>query len=404
MHNPKQLSCPAALEVLLAAVDPVAQQELEVTAAANYVLAETLYTPRPFPDTRRSAVDGFALGGLDAGSYRLTETLGAEDLPQQQVANKTAAAVMTGATVPEGARAVVRIENTERVAEQIIVAEALKERECINAIGEEAIAGAQVLAAGQVLGALAHSVACSLGQPRVRVYRRPRIGVMVTGNELLRPGEAHRPGMVYECNSTLLKNVLAQFGAEVEVRGPVVDDPEVLAATLEELAAKSDLVVTSGGVSMGKFDYVRPLLQRSGYELLVDRTRIKPGSPLIAAKRGNCLFCGMPGYPAAFAVNLFAYLIPVVKKLSGLAEHGLALRPARLTAPIRGREGRWDMVRVKLSYDAEGCLATPLQSQLTSHFLNMGVCDGLAMLGGDCAGLSAGQTVQVVDFAANLTL
>jgi molybdopterin molybdotransferase len=402
MYKPQNLPYPQALNLLLAAVEPVEQQELDVTAAAHYILAEALRTPRPFPDTRRSAVDGYALGSLEAGRYCLTETLGAEDLPQQQVADRTAAAVMTGATVPDGARAVVRVENSERDGEQIIVASALREKECINGVGEEAAAGEQVLAAGTVLGALAHSVACSLGQARVRVYRRPRIGVMVTGNELLRPGEEHRPGMVYECNSTLLRNVLEQLGAEVEVRGPIVDDPEVLAATLEDLAQHSDLVVTSGGVSMGKFDYVRPLLQRSGYELLVDRTRIKPGSPLIAARRGNCLFCGMPGYPAAFAVNLFAYLIPVVKKLSGLAEHGVALRPARLMAPIRGREGRWDMLRVKLNYVAAGCLATPFTSQLTSHFLNMGVCDGLAVLGGDCAGLAAGETVQVIDFAASL--
>jgi molybdopterin molybdotransferase len=404
MHNPKKMNCPEALSVLLNAVSPVSQQELDMVSAGGYVLAENLYTPRPFPDTRRSAVDGFALGSLDAGHYRLTETLGAEDMPQQHVEAQTAAAVMTGATVPEGARAVVRVEHTQKDGAQIIVNEPLKDKECINAIGEEAAAGDQVLSAGQVLGALAHSVACSLGQNKVMVYRRPRIGVMITGNELLRPGEEHRPGMVYECNSTLMKNVLEQFGAEVDLRGPVIDDPEVLGRTLQELSENNDLVVTSGGVSMGKFDYVRPLLQRSGYELLVDRTKIKPGSPLIAAKKGSCLFCGMPGYPAAFAVNIFAYLIPVIKKLSGVTQYGVAYRPAQLAALIKGRKGRWDMIRVKLSYTATECLATPLNSQLTSHFLNMAICDGLAELDSDCAGLAAGETVQVIDLKASLSL
>ncbi len=404
MSNAKKLSYPDALDVLLDAIEPIDQQQVNVLDATGYILAETVTTPRAFPDTRRSAVDGYAFGALEPGRYKLTEVLGAENLPQQQVAEMTAAAVMTGATVPDGALAVERVENTELDGDYVVIKEALSDKQNINAIGEEAQAGEVFLEAGRPLGAIAQAVLCSLGLDQVVVYRKPRVGVMITGNELLRPGEPHQKGLVYECNSTLVKNTLEALGAEVTLVGPVADDPEALAQTLDELAASSDLVVTSGGVSMGKFDYVRPLLQRSGYELLVDKTRIKPGSPLIAAKKGNCLFFGMPGYPAAFLVNMFAYLVPVLKKLRGVADYRSPFRPVTLTAPLKGRTGRWDMIRVKLVYEGGQVLATPLKSQMTSHFLNMALCDGLVILDGDTEGMAAGETALVLDFSLSLAL
>ncbi len=396
----QNLSCSEALDRLLTAVSPVKTQCLEIAEACGHVLAEPVKTPRPFPDTRRSAVDGYAVGSLAADDFALVDTLGAEDIPRSALSGNAAAAVMTGATVPAGAQTVVRVEDVLLKGHQVEPKVELVAGANINGIGEEAQKGLPVLGAGERLNAVSHSVLCYLGVDQIQVFRRPRIGILITGNELLRPGQQHRPGMVYECNSYLLRNMLNRMGIDVVVRGPVADSPEVLSKVLDQLAWQNDLVVTSGGVSMGKFDYIRPLLKQSGFELLVDRTKIKPGRPMLVARRDQQLFFGMPGYPAAFLVNLFVYLVPVLRKLCGLSSIQPSYRTARLKTAVTGRTGRSDMIRVQLEQNGSVTEATPLQSQLTSHFINMAGCNGLVVLDEGCAGLAAGTEVQVLDFAA----
>ncbi len=398
----QSLSYPVALARLLDAVQPVETTSLDIGDTFGHVLATEIKTPRPFPDTMRSAVDGYALGSLDVSEFNLLDTLAAEDLPRAELSGPNAVAVMTGATVPEGSQAVIRVESTSLQEQRVTIKETPEPGDNINRIGEEFAKGQLVLPAGVRLDAVRHSVLCYLGLDRVKVYRRPRVGVLITGNELLKPGERHRPGMVYESNSYVLSNILRQLGMDVVVRGPVEDKPEVIAKVLDQLAWQNDLVVTSGGVSMGQFDYIRPLLQQSGFDLLVDRTRIKPGRPMLVARRDQKLFLGMPGYPAAFLTNIMAYLIPVLRKLSGIQDIHPAGRIARLAQPVKGREKRWDFVRVKLENDGAVVTATPVTKQMTSQYISMAHADGLIILDDKCSGLDAGTEVKVMDFASAL--
>ena len=393
------LDYPEALDAVLACARPVEIERLGIAEARSRVLAEDIVAPRAFPDTRRSAVDGYALGSLGLTQYTLAQTLAAEDLPQSPLAAEAAAAVMTGATVPDGAVAVVRVEDVTVDGRRVVPEATVKPGENINAIGEEAAEGQPVLQQGQRLDAIAYSVLCYMGIARAKVYRRPRVGVLITGNELLRPGQPHRPGMVHESNGYLLQSVLEKLGIEPLMRGPVADSPGELGATLNELARQSDLVVTSGGVSMGKFDFIRPLLHEAGYRVLVDRTKIKPGRPLLVAERDRTLFFGMPGYPAAFLVNLFVYLLPVLKRLCGLENVGPLWQKAILAAPVKGRAGRWDMIRTQLHTAGGGLVARPASSQLTSHYLNMANADGLIVLDKDCAQCPEKSEVDVLKFS-----
>ena len=401
--NVESLSYPDALTQLLNAVKPVETTTLEVGETFGHVLATTVKTPRSFPDTMRSAVDGYALGSLETSSFTLLDTLAAEDLPRCELSGDNAVAVMTGATVPEGSQAVIRVESTALKDQVMTTEETPSLGDNINQIGEEFGKGELVLPAGVRLDAVRHSVLCYLGLDKVKVYRRPRVGVLITGNELLKPGQPHQPGMVYESNSYVLSNILRQLGMDVVVRGPVEDSPEVIAKVLDQLAWQNDLVVTSGGVSMGKFDFIRPLLQQSGFELLVDRTRIKPGRPMLVASRGGKLFFGMPGYPAAFLTNIMAYLVPVLRKLSGLeAAHPQGVI-AKLAEPAKGREKRWDFVRVKLQKEGACLTATPVKKQMTSQYISMAHADGLIVLDNTCSSLEAGSEVKVMDFASSLS-
>jgi len=374
-----------ALACMLEAAVSLPTHTVAVADASGCVLGEDLFAPRPFPDTPRSAVDGYALGQLGRQSYTVKEYLAAGAMPNVNLKADEAAAVMTGATVPQSCEAVVRVEDTQThvdadAAEQVQIKASATRGSNINAIGEEAQAGALIMERGRRITEIEFSVLCYAGLKQITVHRKPKIGLLITGSELLQPGEEHRPGKTYNSNCYLLQGILARLGLECQVCGPVEDDFEALQQALARLASENDVVVSSGGVSMGKYDHVRPLLQGREFSCLVERTRIKPGRPLIVSQRDGTLFFGMPGYPAAFLTNLFAYLLPVLKKMAGWCNYQHTWTPVRLTAPARGRKGRSDFVRVKLTQEAGQLCAQPLPSQMTSHYLNMAACDALLLL------------------------
>ncbi len=393
------LPVPDAQRVLLDAVNPADTEIISSKSALGRVLAEDIVTPRAFPDTRRSAVDGYAVDQVGLQQYRIVATLGAGELPQQALAAGQAAAVMTGATVPEGSVAVVRVEDVTVEGDLLSLQAEVREKENINRIGEEMEQGDCILRAGTRLTPVNHSVLCCAGISEVKVHRLPRVGILITGDEVLQLGMPHRPGSVYDSNRHFLVGCLAQMGVLCQILGPVDDDEATIRASLEQLSAECDLVITSGGVSMGKYDFIRPLLHSNGYRVLVNRTKIKPGRPLIVARKDDTLFFGMPGYPAACLVNFFYFLLPTVKRLMGLTDVLPRTRKVCLANGIKGRKGRWDVLRVQLRGERGNELAYPLASQLTSHFMNMGMCDGLVMLGGDFDSADAGDEVELLDFS-----
>lgn len=400
MSMMKPLALPDAQSVLIDAARSrtVGTEVIPTANALGRVLAEDVVTSHPFPDTRRSAVDGFALSEVGSDRFRIVETLGAGDLPQQELKAGQAAAVMTGATVPSGSVAVIRVEDVEVDGMTLTLKKSVGDKENINRIGEEMESGRKILTAGTRLTAVSHSVLCCIGQAEVEVYRLPRVGILITGNEVLQLGQEHRPGSVYDSNRHFLAGCLAQLGVTCKVLGPVNDDEQTIRKSLDQLAEECDLVISSGGVSMGKYDFMRPLLHSSGFEVLVNRTGIKPGRPLIVARRDGTLFFGMPGYPAACLVNCFYYLVPTIKALMGFKDVTPQTRTVKSASDLKGRKGRWDIIRVSLNDNDGGMTASKLDSQLTSHFLNMGECDGLVMLGGDVDAVKAGDFVEVLDF------
>ena len=392
------LSLPEAQRVLINAVTSVGTEIIDTIDALGRVLADDIVTAHAFPDTRRSAVDGFAVNQRGMKEYQIVETLGAGELPQHQLTEGQAAAVMTGATVPEGSVAVIRVEDTI-VADDILALKVdISVGENINRIGEEMDKGANILCAGTRLTPVKYSVLCCSGAAQVRVYKLPTIGILITGDEVLQLGENHRTGSVYDSNRHFLTGCLAQLGIQCKVLGPVNDDEATISEYLDQLAKECDLVISSGGVSMGKYDFIRPLLHSSGFEVLVNRTGIKPGRPLIVARKDATMFFGMPGYPAACLVNFFYYLLPTIKCLMGISDVLPVVRPVLLATPLKGRKGRWDVIRVKLERETSQERVHKLTSQMTSHFLNFGMCDGLVLLGGEVDRKNTGERVNLLEF------
>lgn len=393
-----------ALAALTHSVPVPDWKHVPITEAAGRVLAAPAYSPQALPNSRRSAVDGYALADRHSTSWRIMGTYGAgEGSPELQEGQ--AVAVMTGAGVPDSAVTVVRWEDTQVQDNELqLTTKVPAQGQSINETGSEAPAGQQLLAPGVRLNPLAYSILCYAGVSQVAIYQPLKTGLLLSGNELLPPGAIPQPGYSYDSNSYLLHGILQQLGAQVSRCGPVGDDPQQLQYQLQQLIDSCDLVVTCAGAARGQYDYIRQLLQaRSDFVSLVDYSRIKPGRPLLAGNCGNTLVCALPGYPAACLTNLFIYLIPVIKKASGWRHWQPQWQQRPLRAPARGRTGRTDLVRVRQEVNTEAAAGLwPLPDQLTSHYLGFANCEGLLLLDEATAELAAGSQGAFLHFQQEL--
>ncbi|RLJ62650.1 molybdopterin molybdotransferase MoeA [Sulfurisoma sediminicola] len=325
--NKNLLSFDEALERLLAAARPVAEiEQVPLLEADGRVLAAPLVATLDVPPLDNSAMDGYALRCSDvlAAGARLAVT---QRIPAGSVGHRlepgTAARIFTGAPVPEGADAVVMQERCERHGDDVVVNHVPREGENIRGRGEDIAAGSTILAAGTRLTPQALGLAASIGLPLAPTFRRLRIALFFTGDELAMPGEPLKPGAIYNSNRYVLRAALERLGCAVTDLGIV---PDTLVATREALrraAAVSDLIVTSGGVSVGEEDHVKPAVEAEG-ELGLWKLAIKPGKPLafgrIATDGGGADFIGLPGNPVSSFVTFLILVRPFILKRMGATE------------------------------------------------------------------------------------
>ena len=331
------LSFDEALERLLAAARPVAEiEEVDTVAATGRTLARAQASGIVVPPLDNSAMDGYALRIADvaAAGARLPV---AQRIPAGSVGTRlqpgTAARIFTGAPVPAGADAVVMQELCEHAGEGLVqVNHVPRPGENIRRAGEDIRSGAEIVAAGARLAPQDIGLAASVGLATLPVFRRLRVALFFTGDELSMPGEALKPGGIYNSNRYTLRGLLAALGCEVRDLGIVPDRLEATRAALREAAAASDLIVTSGGVSVGEEDHVKAAVQAEG-KLDLWKIAIKPGKPLAFGKVGirDTAFIGLPGNPVSTFVTFLMLVRPFL----------LASQGARVTAP-RGLTMRAD--------------------------------------------------------------
>ncbi|MBK9595937.1 MAG: molybdopterin molybdotransferase MoeA [Rhodocyclales bacterium] len=323
------LSFDDALQKLLAAARPLAEtEEVDTSAAVGRTLARAQASGIVVPPLDNSAMDGYAvrLADLPAAGARLAV---AQRIPAGSVgtplAAGTAARIFTGAPVPAGADAVVMQELCEHAGEGVVqVNHVPRAGENIRRAGEDIQSGAEILAAGTRLAPQDIGLAASVGLARLPVFRRLRVAVFFTGDELSMPGEALKPGGIYNSNRYTLRGLLAALGCEVRDLGIVPDSLEATRAALRTAAADSDVIITSGGVSVGEEDHVKAAVQAEG-ALDLWKIAIKPGKPLAFGKVSprDTAFIGLPGNPVSTFVTFLMLVRPFL----------LACQGARVTAP-----------------------------------------------------------------------
>ncbi len=368
-----------ALAALLGQVQPLAEREtLATSAAAGRVLAADLFSPVDVPPADNSAMDGYALRAADADrSLPVTQRIPAGSVPVPLPPGE-AARIFTGAQVPPGADTVVMQELTELVDGKVSVTQPITAGANVRLRGEDVRAGSVVLPAGTRLDAVAIGLAATAGAAQLTVTRRPRVALFSTGDELVMPGEPLPPGAIYNSNRFTLRALLEGLGCEVIDLGIVPDKLEATRAALREAAARADVILTSGGVSVGEEDHLRPAAQAEG-QLDLWAIAIKPGKPFAYGRVKQAYFIGLPGNPVSSLVTFLVLVRPFLLKLQGAAR--LAPRGYRIAAGFDWPrpDKRREFLRVRL--DEESGLAlfgNQSSGVLTSAFWADGLLDNPA--------------------------
>ncbi len=348
--NKGLLSVDEALEVLLAGARPVAEtEEVPTLQASGRVLARAQTSTMDVPPMDNSAMDGYALRLADVQApdarLKVAQRIMAGAVGQPLAAG-TAARIFTGAPIPPGADAIVMQEFCAAEGDAVVVKKIPKPGEWIRLTGSDIRRGDVILSAGKRLLPQDTGLAASVGIAKLPVYRKVKLGLFFTGDELVMPGDPLPPGRIYNSNRFTLNGMAAAFGCEVKDYGIVPDTLEATREVLRRAAAECDLIVTSGGVSVGDADFVKPAVEAEG-SLLMWKIAMKPGRPLAFGKVGQAAFIGLPGNPVSSFVTFLIFVRPFLLRTQGHAEVAPRVIDARADFDWAEPDARREYLRVK---------------------------------------------------------
>jgi len=382
---------------------PVGREIIRLDEGYMRVLAEDIFSPLELPEQNKSAIDGFAFNTASLkelpARLKVVAQVNAGENPDFKLSTGEAAAVMTGAPIPQGANAAVRVEDVKVEGDSVVIDFPVKEGSLVNFKGSEISRGELLVSKGEVLDFRKVALLANVGIYKLSVFQRVKVGIIITGDEVLEPYEPHKSGAVRNTNFYILKGLLSDIGAIPVYFGTVKDEPKTLKEAIEESLSTCDITITTGGVSKGKRDYVKEVVKEIGVEVLFTQTNVRPGRPCVFGTRDGKLFFGLPGYPAAMLVNAVEYLLPAVRKMMGVRRYENAYLTAIAKEELHSREGRVDFIRVKVE-SSDGCLyvsASPL-SQQTSNFFSMAKCDALAIADESVGKVREGSRVEIFTF------
>jgi molybdopterin molybdotransferase len=393
--------------LIVARVAPVADVEpIALRAALGRVLGDDLIAPLDLPPFDNSAVDGFAVRHADLerrGETRLQiiDRVTAGRSSARAVAGRAAIRIFTGAPMPEGADMVFMQEDCRVEGPVVVVPAGLRVGANRRLAGEDIRRGAVALPAGRRLQPQHVALAAALGFATLTVRRRLRVALFSTGDEIVEPGAARPQAAVYDANRHLIAGLLHGLGAEVTDLGILADDQDLLAEAISTAAAAHDLVLTTGGVSTGEADHVRPAIEQIG-RLVFWRVAIKPGRPVAMGVIRGAAFVGLPGNPVAAFVTFARVVRPMLLRLAGALPEPIRALPVRAGFSYRKKKGRREYVRVTLRSMADGGVEAIKYAQEGAGVItSLTETDGLAELGEDTTDVKPGATI---GFLSYLTL
>jgi len=379
------LSVADALARVLEGVKPLPPEDAALTEAAGRVLTDDIAALRTQPPADLSAMDGYAVRAADVANVPVTLTVVGEVAAGRpfsgEVAAGQAARIFTGGVVPPGADTIVIQENTGRDGERVVVKQAEKSGRHIRRAGLDFKQGQVLLACGTRLTDRDVMLAAAMSHPRLPVHRRPKVAVVGTGDELKPPGSALGPGEIIYSNGFALMALCRAEGAEVIDLGVVADRVEPTVAAIRRARdAGADILLTTGGASVGDYDLVQRGLKSEGLELAFWRVALRPGRPMMNGRLGGMQVLGLPGNPVSAYVCAFLFLVPLLRRLEGRTDLETKPESAVLGADLAKNDERADYLRAILAPGPNGnWVATPLKVQDSSMMAALAKADCLVV-------------------------
>lgn len=390
-------------------LEPLGQETISIDTARGRILASDLAAPVDVPCFDRSNVDGFAVRASDlegaAADAPVRLRLNAELLtpgvtPTLTVEAGTATVLATGAMIPRGADAVVMVEHSETVEENgetvIEVVQALVPGAAISVAGSDIAAGETVLRRGLELGSREIAMLAAIGIAEIPVFRRPKVAILSTGDELVAPGQPIQPGKVYDSNGPMLAAAVEELGCEALRLGIIADDQALLEAALDQAVADADVVLLSGGTSKGAGDFCYHAVARfNDPGIVVHGVSIKPGKPLCLAVTGGKAVVILPGFPTSATFTFHEFVAPVLRAFSGLPPMRRETVKAELAVRTTSDPGRTDYVLVSLAEKPSGGVAAYPMGKSSGAVTSFSLADGFFAIPNDSDMAPAGATVEV---------
>ncbi|MCB0916103.1 MAG: molybdopterin molybdotransferase MoeA [Actinobacteria bacterium] len=393
---------------VLDGVRPLNPIDMGLVDARGCILAEDVRAPWPLPPFDNSAMDGYAVAAAHLGEptqsaplrLKVIDDIPAGTRPRATVGPGTAARIMTGAPMPYGADAVVPVELTDGGMPVVTLFGGARVGQHVRRAGDDVHSGATVLNAGTIMEARQTALAAAVGRSRVVIHPRPRVVVLTTGSELVEPGRQLGPGMINDVNGSALAVAAAELGAEAFWVGPVPDDAEVFRNALEDQLVRADLVITTGGVSVGAYDTVKKVLSSLGTVEFV-RVAMQPGMPQGHGHIAGVPIFNLPGNPVSAMVSFEVFVRPVLRRMLGFSD---LVRPhveATVTQEFDSPLGKRQFARGQLVHTAEGYLFHPAAVQQSHQVAVLAHATGLAVVPEQVGHVVAGTRLPVAPFGVH---
>ena len=400
-HRPV-LSVEAALDHILASVRVLEPERASLLQAVGRVLTESVAADRDIPPLTNSAMDGYAVRGTDlAGAkppipLRVIGEIAAGYVSEVGVGPGQAMRIMTGAPIPEGADTVVRFEDTQLRGDTVEILRAPRAGANVRRAGEDVRVGQVVVDAGAVLRPQEIGMLAAVGCVEASVVRRPRVAILATGDEVVAPEQAPGPGQIRDANSYTIAAQVHAYGGVPLLMGVARDREDLVREGMRKaLEQAADLIITSGGVSVGDFDLVKQVLAAEG-EMHFWSLNMKPGRPLAFGMLDGVPLLGLPGNPVAAMISTELFGRPALLKMQGVVKWERPRVQARLTQPVERKDGRRHYLRVSLRETDEGCEASLTGDQGSGILRSLVQADGVAVIPEDVDNLPAGAPVDVL--------
>ena len=362
-----------AFSILQNNLPALQQVEFPLIQAQKHVLASAVFSPINMPPFRQSAMDGYALCLFEGLEYEIIGEIKAGDSHLVELLPGQAIKIFTGAAVPDSAQAVIQIEKVSEKDGRLFLQEPVKPETNVRPVGAQIAVGELALEKGTLLNAAAIGFLAGLGFTSANVFQKPNVGIVVTGNELTKPGEPLEYGKVYESNVIMLATALKEAYFEKVTLYEVNDDFENTKNKLAEALSENEVVLVSGGISVGDYDFVARALKELEVETLFYKVNQKPGKPLFAGKTKDKIIFALPGNPAAALTCFYVYVVPTLFILSGKAPNYSQSRLISIAHDYSVRNTRSQFLKANIVNDEANVLSHQASSMLNSFAVSNGL-------------------------------